>query len=949
MAQLVIFIHGIGSSNEVWNSFIETKKTDTDTKSFIEYKNNITKPEKEKFYYYLYEYKSKKLKTNIFKKFYSEKIKGIKTPDTLSIKEHKNSFSNFLENILIQFSHIHIVAHSMGGIVALHSILEFIESNNIIKNKISNFLLYGSPLKGSNDPKYLENIISSKNTSEILKELKPDSLNITSLLQLIEKHKKELKKNYKITFIAGDADSRIIEITKEFIENFGTFKQISGGHSEIVTPKNLTEETFTIYKECILKKIKPINIEKDYKELADKLLENYISLKIEEFKSESDTLKTLHKDVFVNIFDMINNSNSVNEENNLQYLYELCKHKIPKFLLSNYGMGKSTIVKQLFQYINLKNERKVLFIKLHLKELKQFYTTSGEKNFFKKRFTSKIFEEILLFGNKEKLSDTLKSEIYKYYYELLKEGNLILIFDGLDEVNIISNEISDRIFLKNEELDSFLQTIYESEYSIITTCRKEYNLFYNSFNYYKLKRTYEIELLEWENKQWNIYINTLIKNNPENKYINQFYKDITDYKFADLPKRPLFLSMLTELIVFGNDISNINPKLKTNLSEIYNQYIEFCLHNDVSNKIQEIKYLITNQNQYIKAWKNLLVRLAYIEYKNGKKITLNQIINLAKQLDSNEKYYQKNIIENTLDSSSLFSIIHRNYNSNEFSFSHKSFLEYLIAFKLAENIFDENIENSFCNEAWEIYQTNEIHHHFMEEIVRVAYYKEIITVPDNTELDYVLLFENQYIETAFQKVLESFNTKKASNPQVMLELNEKYQAVLYYIGKLKIINLKSYLDEIIENEKEYHSVYFRTVCLSLSTIHEETKFCDLYVKKIINNLLVEKNETLFNENLNIQKKYHGSNSTKLRKNLEKNLNSYLNGHMVDNISLIILTYFTTFIVTNEEILVFKDKLKEIKRIAEKNSYDVILKLCDEIPQIWRIMSDKHLEELITKD
>ena len=949
MAQLVIFIHGIGSNNEVWNSFLQTKRIDSDTKNFIEYQKNITNLEKGKSYYYLYEYKSKKLNTNFIKKFYLEKIRGIKTADALSMKEHKNSFISFIENISPNFSSIDIIAHSMGGIIVLHSILEFIESNNLVKNKMSNFLLYGSPLKGSNDPEYLENIISSKNTSEILKELKPNSLTITSLLQLIEKHKTELKNKHKVTFIAGDSDSRIIEISKEFIEEFATFRQISGGHSEIISPKNLADETFLIYKTCILKKNKILNADNDYKKLADKLLKNYISLKIDEFRSESNTLNTLHKDVFVNIFDMTNNSNLVNEENNLEYLYNLCKDKIPKFLLSNYGMGKSTIVKQLFQYINLKNEKKVLFIKLHLKELKHFYTISEENQFFKKIFTSKIFEEVFSSENEEKIPDIYKKDIYNYYHDLLKKGDLILIFDGLDEVNISSDKINDKTSLKNRELDNFLQTIYDSNYSIITTCRKEYNPFYNSFNYYKLKETYEIELLEWVDKQWIIYIEALIKNNPDNKHIDQFYKDIVAYKFADLPKRPLFLSMLTELVVFGNDISNINPKLKTNLSEIYNQYIEFSLHNDVSNKIQEIKYLITNHNQYINAWKNLLVRLAYIEYKNGKKITLNQIISLAKELDSNEKYYQKNIIENTLDSSSLFSIIHRDYKSNEFSFSHKSFLEYLIAYKLAENIFGENAEDSICNEAWEIYQTNEIHHHFIEEIVRVAYHKEIVVVSNDTTLDYMLLYENKYIETAFKKVLESFNIKKASNPSIMLELNEKYQAVLYYIGKFKIINLKSYLDEIIINQEKYNSVYFRTVSLSLSIIYEKTEYCDNYVLEIINTLLVDKNDVLFNENLNIQKKYHGSNPIKLRKRLEKNLQNYLDKNMVNNISLIVLTYFTTFNVTDKEILIFKDKLIEIKFIAEKDSYHTMIKLCEAIPKIWKIMIEKHLEELITKE
>ena len=947
MAQIVIFIHGIGSNNEVWDNFISIKKSDSDTKDFVEYKLNISKPTKEKSYYYLYEYKSKKVKTNFFTKFISERIMGNKSSDILSIENHKNSLISFIETISNDFTTINIIAHSMGGIIAFQSIFEFIESNHNIKNKMSKCLFYGTPLKGSNDPEYLEKIISSGNTSNILKELKPDSPTITSLLQNIEKYKHVLKQDFNIIYISGNADSRIIEITKKYVEEFGLYRQISGGHSEIVTPSNLTDQSFSIYKEFILKKKMDLDIPKN-RVLAEELLTNYMTLKIKEFESESNTLKTLHKDVFVNIFDMLNNSKRCNNQDNLLYLYNLCNEFVPKFLLSNYGMGKSTIVKQLFQYINFKKVKKALFINLHLKELKHFYRESEESQFFKKIFTRKIFEEIFSFSNNDINYET-KKDICNYYYELLEKGTLILIFDGLDEVNTNSNKVDNKITLKNEELDSFLETIYSSKYSIITTCRKEYNIFYNSFSYYKLKQTYEIELLDWDKKQWKIYIDTLIKRNKNNTLnITQFHKDIIDYKYADLPKRPLFLSMLTELIVFGN-ISNINPKLKTNLSEIYNKYIEFCLQNDLSTKIQEIKYLVTNQTQYIYAWKKLLVKLAYVEYTKNKQITLNQIISIAKTLDKNEKYYEKNIIENTLDSSALFSIIHREYNSNEFNFSHKSFLEYLISYKLAENIFEDNIEDSDCNESWKIYQTNEIHHHFMEEIVRVAFYKNIISNNSEGILDYTLLLENKYIEIAFKKVLELFANKKKSNPYIMKEFHEEYQAIIYYIGKFKIISLKSYLDDIILNNEDYHSIYFRTVSLSLSTIQDSTLYCDDYVLKIINKLLLEKDDFLFYENLNIQKKYHGSNSKKLRKRLETNLKSYLKGDMINNISLIVLTYYTTFNVSDEEILIFKDELKDIKTIATSNSYVAMNTLCDAIPDIWRIMLNKHYEELISKE
>ena len=113
--------------------------------------------------------------------------------------------------------------------------------------------------------------------------------------------------------------------------------------------------------------------------------------------------------------------------------------------------------------------------------------------------------------------------------------------------------------------------------------------------------------------------------------------------------------------------------------------------------------------------------------------------------------------------------------------------------------------------------------------------------------------------------------------------------------------------------------------------------------------MLEKDDFLFYENLNIQKKYHGSNSKKLRKRLETNLKSYLKGDMINNISLIVLTYYTTFNVSDEEILIFKDELKDIKTIATSNSYVAMNTLCDAIPDIWRIMLNKHYEELISKE
>lgn len=946
MSKLIIFIHGIGSDNKVWKNFIKRHNEDSLTKNTIKYTPNKTEVLEENKYYFLYEYKSKKFSSFPGNKLFQNKILGIENPGDISINAHSDTFLYKVEEFAYSFDNINIVAHSMGGIIAMITILKIIE-NNEIKDKIKTCIFYGSPLKGSDDPTYLESIFNNKVSSNVLKELKPTSSTIINLLKDIKKNKLSLKGEFDINFIKGDADTRIIDIGRDFIDSFGTFKQIDGGHSEIVNPKDIHSSSFISYKNIMNgneKKVEEKGIEKDGdEELGNTLLLNYITKKSNEFNSESNSLKTLKNNIFLNIFDITSNGHNIESENNLSYLSTLCTEQVPKFLLSNYGMGKSTISKQLFNYINEETDNDAIFINLHLKNLKHFYRENDENAFYQKVLTSKIFEEIIKYNKDDENIDFQKKELFDYYFSLLEKGKLILIFDGLDEVNISSNDVNDKLFLKNAELDDFINTIFDSNYSIFVTCRKEYTPFYNIFNFHKnTKKTYEIELLEWCDVQWNKYIDFLEKD--VQKDLSSFRHDILNNKYADLPKRPLFLSMLTELIIYGNnDISNINPSLETNLAEIYNKYIDFCLNNDVNTKSQEVKYRITNNEEYKIVWKKLLIHLAYLEYKSNKKVTLNKIVLIAKSLDGNEKYYEREMIEATLESSALFSIIHREQSSKDFSFSHKSFLEYLVGFKLAEDIFSSTIEDSSCNNVWKLYQTIEIHHHFMAEIVRVAFYKGLIKPSGINELSYTQLYGNKYIEIAFGKILDNYTNIKKEKPDILLTLHEDYQAIIYYIGKFKIHSLKRYLDDIVKNEEEYHSILYRTVSLSLSSINEDMSYCDTYILRIIDNLLDGDGLSFYN-NQNIQKKYHGSDPEKLRKRLEKNLNIFLETDaIISNISLIILTYYTTFTVSDQMVITFSEELKEIKKIAEKKSNHELVVICDKIPKIWLKMMESHIK------
>jgi len=251
MSKVIIFIHGLGSNNSTWNKFIETLKCDNTTKNYEEYTPNVKNVENDKVYYHLYEYDSEIIKKSKIKKFIDEKFTGNKNAGDITIDTHSKTFENYLEMISDEFENINIVAHSMGGIILVNMLFNIIEENTQLTKKIDKCILYGSPLNGSNEPNELKKLLKLDISTDILNELKPNSNTILKLKQNIEKNSEALQKNFQITFIAGDSDSRIIDIKKETIKKFGEFIQISGGHSEIIQP-NLSSPSFIYFKKKLL-------------------------------------------------------------------------------------------------------------------------------------------------------------------------------------------------------------------------------------------------------------------------------------------------------------------------------------------------------------------------------------------------------------------------------------------------------------------------------------------------------------------------------------------------------------------------------------------------------------------------------------------------------------------------------------------------------------------------
>jgi len=276
LTTLTIFIHGINSDKKIWSTFIEVLTDDIKTCSVKQYTPGTTKVSEDIPYYYLHYYKSK-IVENSLKGWIKENITGTKRSGSIPINSHAKTLKTLFLSNSEKFNSINIVAHSLGGIITMKTLL-MLENETEIIEKIGKIILYGVPLNGSDDPNKLKKILGKRIPTAILKELAPNSLTLTGLRQRIEENYKFLKNNFNILYIKGDGDSRIREVEDEYIKKFGESQSIQGGHSEIIKPENSSSPSFTLFKSFIysLDHNSKKNENKNYQSIIDKCTDTII-------------------------------------------------------------------------------------------------------------------------------------------------------------------------------------------------------------------------------------------------------------------------------------------------------------------------------------------------------------------------------------------------------------------------------------------------------------------------------------------------------------------------------------------------------------------------------------------------------------------------------------------------------------------------------------------------
>lgn len=768
------------------------------------------------------------------------------------------------------------------------------ESNNNLKDcfdsiKIADrFILvigkeYGSPYKNTDHSiteeefrracKY-NKIILAFIKSEILFEFH----NLNNLL--ITKANKKVhdfirrvfkKKRWLIKFDFAADIIKEIKNRWELPPNIGKENSITSEKVEVLSSTDVYNENYLIY-----------------------LLKQYHQQKSEKF-IEEEWPYDIDENQFVNIFDLNYGSvtSRTNQSSNINCL-SFINDKIlngPIICVGQYGMGKTTISKMFFKkWIHFDELIFPVYINLTHRSINEFY---GDN------FTTKIVSEI----KKLIFEKNLNHEIFrKEVFRFIKNKKLLIILDGIDESRCERNELLD-----------FLNFIFENNFYVFFTCRLEYHPFFDIYQALRIEKAHHlcIELCEWKNTQWEIYIEGLKSNYPEKiELITSFKKQLIGGIFSTLPSRPLFLKMLSDLIINNETNILINPELSSNLAEIYYKFIKWKTRDDYNRKGGLYHF---DLEEFEKECFLLLREIAFLEYKSENEIALESILNICHE--KNIFHLSKEYISSILLESSIFSIVRRTQNVR-FAFSHKSFMEYLMAFNLANCIFPQDINpnNAICGEIWYHFQTYEIAHHFQNEIERIQ-----ITHKLKIEERNIFLFN------AFKKVLDN------RIEEDLLSHDKRFEEVLYYIGKFNIRDpeLISILKQIVKNNEKYHANYFRTASVALAMVIDK-KYCERYVFYLIEDYMREGDD--FELNLHRQKRYYGE--TTLHKILKNDIDDYIFGRKLSPIiSLKIFTYFTTKPTEPKNFPHMKNYLNQVYNAAIEQGHSNIQKLCKEIPRM----------------
>lgn len=646
----------------------------------------------------------------------------------------------------------------------------------------------------------------------------------------------------------------------------------------------------------------------------------------------------IDEDVFVSLFEFktysFDNTEAGQSKNTdcIQFLKTQLQDKSCVFCTGFYGMGKSTIARHFFE----NTKEPCIFLSLSGKHLSRY---TG------KSFTKEVCQSMLETMNKAPYELPVSRErLEEYVLQYLNSTDIIYVFDGIDEAIHPDNS-----------LHTFIELLENLQNRFLLTSRKEFYAFFNAVHNKVWKKKHAVmELLPWSEKQWSIYTDQLRKIRPDKKsQIDQLLKSLKDKAYEDLPERPLFLKMISDLELGEPMGMHFPPDLRKNRSYIYKRYIYWKIDDDWRRKY--CTTIKVDPSTFFEESRWLFRKLANLEYCKSvpEEGAVAFIHSLNKNIQANrtEDLQQTAgfslaaieaacsglsqstcdiILDYLVNQTTFFSLIYRN-DGQHVRFSHKSFCEYLFAHNLAASIFPKAFDREFPDakplnieftELWKWYQTVEVSTHFKNDVTRIQ-----------LENGWTEEQRNGYIQSAFEAVLlkeEDFCT-----------YSELIEELLYYSGHFKLQSsaVISLLKHLIAGDPSVHPVYYRTAHLSLAMM-ENVDYCLDYVDELINQYGADTCSNAFQVNRDIQENYYGASNlhTRLKSDID---NGFVATEILEGVMpLKIFSYFECQPFKQSEIGQAWGYLKMLQNLCRDKSY---LRMCKMLENIRSIM-EKNCQE-----
>ena len=331
-------------------------------------------------------------------------------------------------------------------------------------------------------------------------------------------------------------------------------------------------------------------------------------------------------------------------------------------ILGDYGTGKSTISKRI-AYIQAKkyldnptNERIPLLIEL--------------KNYQKSISIESLITDLLI----NKYSIGIKN--FNAFKHLNESGKLLIILDGFDEM---ASRVDYKTILSN--FREFDKLISESS-KMILTCRTHY--FKNQDEILKLhegtkfykkidnKSGYTFLFLNpFNESDFIIYLKKFFQKNWK-----QYYQAIVDtYNLRELAEKPILLELMVETL----PQIKIEKNEKLNHASLYDIYTNFWLQRD-----DWRSYLSIDEREFITE------EIAFYLFINKKEeIFYEELPELIHEKFLRRRNFEIEYLDQDVRTCTFLNRDDRGY----FSFVHKSFMEFFIAKKIANNIKNKNNVN----------------------------------------------------------------------------------------------------------------------------------------------------------------------------------------------------------------------------------------------------------------